>query len=69
MKRHKKKVIVLQDGKVVVENLPVRAGQRVEVTVDIEEPVKPRWPLKGLPVRLEDPFGPAVPESEWDAER
>ncbi|MFN2238871.1 MAG: hypothetical protein ABR524_05735 [Thermoanaerobaculia bacterium] len=67
MKRHKARVVVLQDGKVVVEDLPVRAGQSVEVTIDIEDPVRPRWPLRGLPVRLKDPFGPAVPDSEWDA--
>jgi hypothetical protein len=69
MKRHKVKVVVLQDGKIVVENLPVRAGQRVEVTVEIEEPLKRRWPLKGLPVRLKDPFGPAIPDSDWDADK
>lgn len=51
------------------EDLPVRKGQQVEVTVRIDEPVEPTWPLRGLPVRLTDPFLPANPESEWEADR
>lgn len=68
MKDHKFKVIVLADGKVVVEGAPVRKGQRVEVTIRIDDPPVPVYPLRGLPVRYDEPFG-AVDESEWDASR
>lgn len=69
MKEKKIEVLVLEDGRIVLEDLPVRKGQQVEVTVRIEEPVEPTWPLRGLPVRLKDPFLPAISESEWEAGR
>jgi hypothetical protein len=58
MKEHKVKVVVLQDGRVVVENVPVKIGTTVEVTVRVEEPVK-----------YHDPFGAAIDPTEWDAEK
>jgi hypothetical protein len=67
MKEHRVKVVVLENGRVVVEGVPVRVGQEVDVTIHIEEPVRPTFPLRGLPVRYDDPFLPAVTESEWDA--
>lgn len=69
MKEKKIEVLVLEDGRIVIENLPVRAGQQVEVIVRIEESAEPGWPLRGLPVTLKDPFLPAIPESEWEAGR
>lgn len=69
MKEHKVKVVVLQDGKVVIENVPVKSGTTVEVTIQIEEPVTPTWPLRGTPVKYRDPFGAAIDPSEWDAEK
>jgi hypothetical protein len=69
MKERKYKVVVLRDGKIVIEDAAFTSGQRAEVTVRIEEPARPAYPLRGLPVRLIDPFGPAIDESEWDAER
>jgi hypothetical protein len=62
-KEHKFKVVVLADGRVVVDGVPVTKGQEVEVTIRIVEP--PR----GGPFRYDDPFGPAVDESEWDASK
>jgi hypothetical protein len=67
MKEHKVKVVVLENGSVVVEGVPVRVGQEVDVAIHIEEPVPPTFPLRGLPVRYDDLFLPAVPESEGDA--
>lgn len=67
MKEHKFKVIVLADGKVVVEGVPVTKGQMVDVTIEIDDQFLPGKPLGGLPFRYDDPFEPAVDESEWDA--
>ena len=69
MKEHKASVVVLQNGKVVVEGVPVKRGQQVEVTILIGETTQPTFPLKGLPVKLKEPFSPAVDESEWDASK
>lgn len=58
MKEHKVKVVVLEDGRIVIDNVPVKSGTTVEATVQQE-----------LPVEYRDPFGPATDPSEWDAEK
>ncbi len=67
MKEHKFKVVVLRDGRVVVDGVPVTEGQEVEVTIGIPDPVPVTYPLFGLPFRYIEPFEPAVDPSEWDA--
>ena len=67
MKEHKFKVVVLRDGRVVVDGVPVTEGQEVEVTVRVEDPAPVTYPLFGLPFRYIEPFEPAVDPSEWDA--
>lgn len=69
MKEHKVKLAVLEDGRIEIEDVPVRKGDYVEVILRIEERTAPTWPLRGMPVKLHQPFAPAVDESEWDAER
>lgn len=69
MKSKKLRIVVLKDGRIVIDNLPVKKGQQVEVTVQIPDPVRPSMPLRGLPVRLIDPFLPAVPETDWESDR
>jgi hypothetical protein len=66
MKELKVKVIVMDDGRIVIDDVPVFQGQQIEVTIKFEDPVVPTYPLRGLPFRLDDPFGPAVDPSEWD---
>lgn len=68
MKEVKVKIVVSADGKVVIEDVPVKSGQEVEVTIRIPEPVEATFPLRGLPVRYVDPFRP-VDDDEWDASR
>ena len=63
----KKVLVVTEDGKVVLEGLPVRKGDQVEVEVRTLLPGKPTYPLHGLPVRYDDPFLAATDESDWDA--
>ena len=69
MKKHKLNVLVLEDGRVVVDGLPVRKGQEVEVTIRLKKVSPPSYPLRGLPIRYEDPFLPATDESDWEALR
>ncbi len=66
MKEFKGKVTVLQDGKVVVEGVPVRQGQEVDVTIRINDEVRPGRPLRGLKFRYDEPFLP-VDGNEWTA--
>src|SRR5512138_3785105 len=68
MKVVKVKIVVTDDGKIVIDDLPVKSGQEVEVTIRIPEPVAATFPLRGLPVRYVDPFRP-VDDDEWDASR
>jgi hypothetical protein len=55
-------------------------GKEVEITVsEVAEPQVPdqepwpdngpteRYPLRGSVLRYDDPFGPAVPEEDWEA--
>ena len=68
MKIHKAKVLVLEDGKVVIDGVPVNEGHEVEVTIHILAALPPTFPLKGLKIlKYDDPFGPAVDPSEWNA--
>jgi hypothetical protein len=67
MKTHKLKVVVLKNGKIVIDDLPVVEGDEVEVSVQILDRVPVTYPLHGAPFRYDDPFGPAVDPSEWDA--
>ncbi|HEV7487258.1 MAG TPA: hypothetical protein VGQ65_16405 [Thermoanaerobaculia bacterium] len=67
MKTHKLKVLVLKNGKIVIDDLPVVEGDEVEVSVQILDRVPVTYPLHGAPFRYDDPFGPAVDPSEWDA--
>ena len=69
MKEHKVRVVVLADGRIVVDGVPVTKGQEVEVTIRIDDPSLPGYPLRGLPFRYDQPFAPAVDDSEWDASK
>lgn len=68
MKEVKFKIVVQEDGRIVVDDVPVKSGQEIEVTVRIPHAGGATFPLRGLPVRLVDPFLP-VDDDEWDAGR
>ncbi|HEV7572197.1 MAG TPA: hypothetical protein VGQ21_11925 [Thermoanaerobaculia bacterium] len=67
MKTFKLKVLVMKNGKIVIDDLPVVEGDQVEVSVQVLDRVPVTYPLHGAPFRYDDPFGPAVDPSEWDA--
>jgi hypothetical protein len=67
MKTHKVTTVVLKNGKIVLDDLPVIEGDEVEVTIEVLDRYPVTYPLHGAPFRYDDPFGPAVDPSEWDA--
>ena len=71
MKTYQAEVVIEQDGALRLQELPFRAGDRVQVTIQdadrADEVVTQRYPLRGSVIRYDDPFGPAVPEDDWEA--
>ena len=67
MKTHKVKVLVVEDGKIVLDDLPVVEGDEVEVEINVLHSSTVTYPLRGHPLRYDDPFGPAVDPPDWDA--
>ena len=60
---------VSPDGTLVLENLPFRAGEEVEVIVLAEQPqvrAEREYPLRGTVITYEHPAAP-VAEPDWRA--
>jgi hypothetical protein len=58
-------------GSVTLEQLPYQPGQRVDVTispVSVSPGVSGRYPLAGVKVEYQDPYG-GVAEGDWEAAR
>jgi hypothetical protein len=68
MQAYRVETTVQQDGTLTVENVPLRAGEAVEVIILVRTAtnLRPRYPLRGLPVQYLDPSEP-VAEQDWDA--
>lgn len=65
-------VTLTEDGKLTLDHLPFRAGQAVEVVVQMAPPYPPLpdvSPLKGTVLKYDDPFEPACPPEDWEALR
>lgn len=64
-------VVIEEDGTLTLQDLPFRAGERVEVIV-LEQASKSdgaiRYPLHGTPVMYADPTEP-VAEDDWESAR
>jgi hypothetical protein len=68
MSAHHVEVTLSQDGKLMLDELPFRAGDTVEVII-LALQAKPNgqeYPLRGKPVKYEDPTDP-VAQADWDA--
>jgi hypothetical protein len=64
--------VLTEDGKLLIEGLPFRAGERVEITVIEHQASSPdtnEFPLQGTVLYYDDPFEPAVPSEDWEALR
>jgi hypothetical protein len=71
MQAHRLRGAVGDDHTLKLENLPIPAGEEVEVLVLVDvrkRSEQKRYPLRGLPVSLEGPTEP-VAESDWEANR
>jgi hypothetical protein len=63
---HRIDVVLKEDGRLTLDNLPFRAGQTVEVIVLPAAGSEPSTghPLRGMVLRYDDPTAP-VAESDW----
>jgi hypothetical protein len=60
---------ITKDGTLTLSGLPFHAGEQVEIIVlgEISEHrTDRRYPLRGEPLRYDDPFSP-VDEADWQA--
>jgi hypothetical protein len=60
-----------EDGTLILQHLPFHAGESVEVIIaarqsNLPAPADPRYPLRGLPYRYDNPTSP-VAEDDWEA--
>jgi len=69
MQAYKTEARVDEGGEIHLSELPFRSGEEVEVIVlrrEARRPSEKRYPLRGLPIRYEDPTEP-VAEEDWEA--
>jgi hypothetical protein len=66
---HRIETVLIEDGKLALDQLPFRAGQAVEVIVlpIVRPPTTPN-PLRGTVLRFDQPTNP-VAEADWSALR
>lgn len=68
MTAHHVEITLVQDGKLVLDELPFRAGDTVEVIVLARQskPNGQKYPLRGQPIKYVEPTDP-VAKTDWDA--
>ena len=69
MQAYRVETKVQQSGLLTLNNLPLRAGEEVEVIILVRPPgIKPQnpYPLRGLPITYLSPTEP-VAQSDWEA--
>lgn len=71
MQAYRIETVVQEDGSLVLREMPLRAGEEVEVIVLVRDDSGRsgnKYPLRGKPIRYEAPTEP-VAESDWEALR
>ena len=66
---HRIEAVLSEDGKLLLDHLPFRAGQAVEVTIFLAPPPPPAPPgqsLRGAVLRYDQPTDP-VADADWGA--
>lgn len=69
MQAYRIETMVQQDGSLLVRNLPLQAGEKVEIIILIHPPVTPthtRYPLHDIPLTYTDPTA-SVADADWEA--
>jgi hypothetical protein len=75
MTAHRTQATVQSDGTLTISGLPIAPGQNVEVIVFLPQTAeRPSMQdvlqrLRGSVTQFDDPFSPAVPPEDWEANR
>ncbi len=67
MRAYRFETHIQQNGTLIVDNVPLRAGEAVEVIILVRPAVSQEllYPLRGLPVHYDQPTEP-VATRDWD---
>ncbi len=68
LQAHRIETTLTQDGTLTLDHLPFQAGEAVEVLIVPHAPALQganRYPLRGMPIRYEQPLEP-VAEEDWN---
>jgi hypothetical protein len=69
MQAYRQETIIQRDGTLTLRDLPLQAGEKVEVIIIVHPPAtRPQhpYPLRGLPITYIDPTEP-IASSDWEA--
>jgi negative regulator of genetic competence, sporulation and motility len=69
MQEYRVETTISSDGTLIIQKLPFKADDKVEVIVHRHEQEQEhgmRYPLRGKLIRYTDPFG-SVAENEWNS--
>jgi hypothetical protein len=70
MNAHRIETALTENGKLSLQNLPFKKGDRVEIIILERSPSKPDSnfsSLRGTVIRYDDPFEPATSPDDWEA--
>lgn len=69
MNAHRIETAMIENGKLSLQNLPFKKGDKVEVIILERNPsriVSDCYPLKGTVISYEEPFEPAASPDDWE---
>ncbi|MDQ2998931.1 MAG: hypothetical protein ABI901_06615 [Roseiflexaceae bacterium] len=69
MQAYRQETIIQHDGTLTLRDLPLQAGEKVEVIIIVQSPParsQASYPLRGTPIIYVDPTEP-IAESDWEA--
>ena len=69
MNAHRIETALTENGKLSLQNLPFRKGDKVEVIILDRSSSKTNsdsYPLRGTVIGYDDPFEPATSAEDWD---
>ena len=70
MNPHKIETTLTENGKLLIDNIPFKKGESVEVII-IKQSAKPsdinQYPLAGKVIKYDNPLEPATDIEDWDS--